>query len=230
MKATAWVAGMAVLIFAIAPTASGEWYAGVYVGASFPVGSDVEATAPGAQVTAHDVDFKTSAVFGGKVGHWLKPLPWLGLEIEAYHHDPDAPAQTVSFTVGGTPAGTDQIGKVELGVTIIGLNLLVRLPGEMVQPYAGVGPALFVTRIRDTGQGGASIITPTGQKDTDVGIGVQALAGLKVFVTKQLAVFTEYKFSHHKAEVRFADEFLGGTDVSTTLNIHFLYGGLAFHF
>ena len=73
-------------------------------------------------------------------------------------------------------------------------------------------------------------MTPPGQKDTDTTVGVQALAGIKVFITKHLAAFTEYKFSHHKAEVRFTDEFLGRTNVTTTLNTHYLYGGLAFHF
>ena len=149
-KPKLYIAGFLALNLAIAQLASAEPYVGGYVGASFPSSSDVDAKALGTKVIAEDVLFGTSAVFGGKVGYWLKSFPYVGLEVEAYHHNPGASSQTVSLTANGAPAGTVKLDKLDLGVTTVGFNLLGRVPGKRFQPYVGVGLGIFITRSKDT--------------------------------------------------------------------------------
>jgi opacity protein-like surface antigen len=207
-----------------------EPYLGLYAGVAFPGSSDLKAAIPGTKVTARDVERDTAAVVGGKVGYWLDVFPYVGAELDASHHGPDADDQAVRFAVDGQSAGTGRIGRIDLNVTSVGFNVLGRWPGHRIEPYLGVGPAMFITRLKDTGKGGASIVMPSGQDDTDTTVGVQAIAGLKFFATKQIALFAEYKFSHHKAEFRLTDELVGATQVKSTLSTSQLNLGFTYHF
>ena len=139
----------------------------------------------GTAVTARDVERDTAAVVGGKLGYWFDAFPYVGAELDASHHDPDAPAQTVSFSIDGQAAGTGKIGRIDLSVTSVALNVLARWPRHRVQPYIGAGPAVFFTRLKDTGKGGASIVIPSGQDDSDTKVGVQVVAGVRFFATSR---------------------------------------------
>jgi opacity protein-like surface antigen len=230
MRPIVWL--LSVTLVSLSPElARGEMYLGGYAGAAFPDSADIEASVPGvASITAHDARWNTAAVVGGKLGYWLDPFPYVGLELEAFHLDPSTRPQTVSFTIDGEPAGRGKIGGMDASVTAVGLNILARWPGNRIQPYVGGGPAVFITRLEDSGRDGPSAVTPSGQEDTDTSVGVQALAGVKLFVTRHIAFFAEYKFTHHKVDVRFTDGFLGRTNVSTQLNTQYLNVGLSVHF
>lgn len=218
------------LTMASIPSARAEGYLGAFAGAAVPEASDLKATALEVAVKAQAVRLHTSPAFGGKLGYWFGAFPYVGIEVEAYRRSPDASAQTVSLTADGEAAGTEKIGKMALQVTTIGFSLMARVPLDRFQPYWGAGPAIFMTRFKDTGRDGVSIVIPPGQKDTDTRVGVQALAGLKFFVTAHIALFAEYKFTSHTLDVRLHDEFLGRTDVTARLKVHHAVGGLAYHF
>lgn len=63
-------------------------------------------------------------------------------------------------------------------------NLVYRYPGEVFQPYAGVGAGVFFAR-------GSNV----GGSDSSISPGLNVQAGLRVMVTKQVALFGEYKFN-----------------------------------
>ena len=148
-----------------------------------------------------DVGFDTSVVFGGKVGFFFDP-PVLGgnfgLELEAYHFRPNIETQKVSLSSDGFSGEFRLIG-ADLHVTVIGLNGLYRLPlsrsDEFPQgrfhPYAGVGLGAFIARL-ETRTSVLDVNTNVG--DTDVKPGFQALAGVRFFLTRHIALFGEYRF------------------------------------
>jgi opacity protein-like surface antigen len=87
-----------------------------------------------------------------------------------------------------------------------------------LQVYAGVGPAIFF----------AETSNQFGRSGDNGEVGVNALAGLKYFVHRNIAVFGEYKFNY--AGFDFTQ--LQGTTAGVQGNYkasHFV-GGLAIHF
>ena len=98
-------------------------------------------------------------------------------------------------------------------------------PRGRLQPYAGVGPAIFITKLEDQE---ADPNSNLGSKTTAAG-GVQALAGVKVFITKQLSLFAEYKFTHHTADFGGTSPLLAAAG-SQGFNVNHFVGGLAWHF
>jgi opacity protein-like surface antigen len=188
------------LLFILPGLADAEPYAGLFVGAAFTQDTDVE-DKPTPVTKFKDVGFNTSVVFGGKVGFFFEP-PVLGgnfgLELEAYHFRPDIETQTVSLSSGGSTAKFRLIG-ADLDVTVIGLNGLYRLPLSRsdefpqgrIHPYAGIGLGAFIAHLESR----TSVLdVNTNFSDTDVKPGFQALAGVRFFLTRHLALFGEYRF------------------------------------
>ncbi len=193
-----------------------------------------------------DLEFNTSVVFGGKAGYFFeRPVLGgnLGLELEAYHFEPNVDAQRVRFsgTAPGAPTNAD-VQKADVDVTVVGLNGLYRLPLAQspeflhgrVQPYLGVGVGLFIATLSTTT---TALDTTKHIDDTDVQPGLQAIAGAKLFLTPHIAVFGEYKFTQ---TTDFAFHFrVRGTNVGfpvtevatdrTDLTGHFVSGGIAYH-
>jgi opacity protein-like surface antigen len=197
---------------------------------------------------ARDLKLETSLLYGGKVGYYFeRPLlgGQLGLEAEGFHFEPDVRQQSSRFvgSLGGAPA--DRLIRVQhanIDVTGAALNLLYRWrlavtedrPHGRVQPYVGVGLAVLSTKLSTT-------TTPfdvnTSISDTDVQPALQVLGGLRTFVTRNLAVFVEYKFLQ---SARFTFDFrvpgtIGGAPFVETardrsdLTSHQISVGVGFH-
>jgi len=64
-----------------------------------------------------------------------------------------------------------------------------------------------------------------GVSDDVVAFGLHALAGFKIFLSPNIALFAEYKFTY--AEITF--DITGGTE-DIELKINQVYGGIAYHF
>ncbi len=203
----------------------------------------------GLNATVHTVDFSSSLMGGGKVGYWFGSIPYLGFEVEGYHFNPDINQQTK--TVTGTfrgapiPAGAQvTLGvaaqglagfppdRAAISVTGLGFHLLGRLrfyqdntfPNGRLQPYLGVGPALFFSEVR--------LKPVTNQSDESADVGVQGVLGTRFLVHPGFSAFAEYKFSHFTTETSFAPFGTGtrSTRISMDLNSHHIYGGVAVHF
>ena len=216
--------------------ASAEWYAAGYAGVAIPADEDIDISASVLGLTAadtlKDVDLNTSAVFGGKVGHYFEGLPQVGVELEVYHFSPDSDPQTVQTNL--FPAGVT-IGAADIDVTTIGINALYRLqlsqsdeyPRGRFQPYGGVGLGVFIANLETT------VVTAIDD-DTDTALGFQALAGLKYFFIPNLSLFAEYKFIQTGDFEFELSETVGGVPVTATaetdLTAHLFYGGIAYHF
>ena len=77
----------------------------------------------------------------------------MGVELDVFNSQPNI-------------KNLDDVPGIHLGVTNVGVNLLMRYPGQTFQPYAGIGGALLIARLSESA---------TTRSDTDVGFGLNVL-------------------------------------------------------
>ena len=192
-----------------------ELYIAGQVGGAFPGKLDnTRGTGSRAGETFSDIQLTNSLVIGGKIGYFLESYRWLGAEIDAYTTTPNIKAQTFQRTA---PSSAQVIQpEAELRVTTVALNLVMRYPGEVWQPYIGGGPGFF----RTTGKADFS--------DSTTGVGFSFIAGLRVFVIQHFAVFGEYKY--FGGTFKFDEAFGPGAGIETDYKGSHILGGISYHF
>lgn len=185
--------------------AQAEWYVAGQAGHSFADSlRNVTITGPFSG-ELQDFDMKNSLSYGGKVG--VYPFHGsLGFELDVNHSTPHVK------NLGDSPG-------IHLGVTNVGANVLLRYPGATFQPYLGLGPGILIARL------GRSVET---ESDTQVSIGFNFMTGIRAFVTPNVALFTEYKFTDAKFDFSGAFGSFGGFD--STYRAHQLFVGVSYHF
>lgn len=183
-----------------------EWYVAGQVGVNFADElKDIQGTGILQSLTAPDFDLKNALAYGGKVGAFPGNGA-VGIELDVFHSSPHI-------------KNLDDIPGIHLGVTNVGLNILFRYPGQTFQPYAGIGGAALIARLGDS---------PTTRSDSDVGFGVNLIAGMRAFVTPYVAVFTEYKFT--QGDLVFDQAFPTGGGFSGDYRAQHLVFGVSYHF
>ena len=186
--------------------AQAEWYVAGQAGHSFADSlRNVTTTGPFSGIELQAFDMKNSLAYGGKVGVY----PYhgsLGIELDVNHSTPHVK------NIDNTPG-------IHLGVTNVGLNVLFRYPGTTFQPYLGLGPGILIARL------GRSVET---EPDTQVSVGFNFLTGVRAFVTPNVALFTEYKFTDAKFDFNGAFGSFGG--FNSTYRAHQLFVGVSYHF
>jgi len=199
--------GLLLLVLALVTVpARAEWYVAGQAGYSFADSlRNVTTTGPFSGIELQDFDMKNSLAYGGKAG--VYPFHGsLGVELDAFHSTPHV-------------KNLDDSPGIHLAVTNVGANVLLRYPGATFQPYLGLGPGILIARL------GRSVET---ESDTQVSIGFNFLTGLRAFVTPNVALFTEYKFTDAKFDFNGAFGSFGGFD--STYRAHQLFTGVSYHF
>ncbi len=170
--------------------------------------SDVRGTGDIAGSTGSNLGLQNSPIYGLKVGHFLDGLKYFGGEAELYTATPYLKQQQLTLS---SPSGTQTatIPGAHQRVTTAAFNVVYRYPGQVIQPYAGVGLGFFW------------FTTPTSTAGSEVRPGLNVLAGTRVLVTEQMALFGEYKYNH--------SSFPGG-DFNANYNAHFVVFGVGYHF
>ena len=189
--------------------------------------------------TSPGIDLKNSGIYGAKMGYFFpNRLNWLGVEMEGFNTSPHLKQSAIGagehlrvttaavnliargkFACGPrsdsdasgrttTETGTDRYGRDYRADTFCPL-----------QPYVGVGLGVFFARAN----GGLG-----SRSDSDNAVpGLNALAGVRYFVTEHVAVFGEYKYN--RASFNFDD--LGpGATLKGDYSVSHVVGGLSFHF
>src|SRR2546422_4672720 len=225
--------------------ASAEWYADLYGGATHTPRSDVTLIIrlPGgpADHVFHDVKWDDSATVGGRAGYWFETLPWLGVGLDVFHFGSNLSTQTVLLTIGMGPfpasgsSASAQLQAIDFSITAIAFDVVrlrwplltsAEFPKGQLQPYFTVGPALFVTRAKDT-----TNFTPFNQSVTDTSVGVKVGTGVAWQFFEHVALFGEYRFTHVSTEPTF---FSAGSSIPVplpaNLNSHHLIDGASLRF
>lgn len=206
-------------------------YIALFGGVALPSTTDrrVDDLSANAHFTVLDGGYASSPSLGGKVGMWfpgLRPSTGLdfGLGIDVTNYQPDIKAGTrrATATVNGvTVTGTSsRAAETDINSTLVALNLLLRaplfvseaFPHGRLYPYLGGGIGFQSSK---PPSGFASQLDPA----------FEGLAGLNVFLTRRVALFTEYKFTHAEQTFNF-----GTQNQTVTFNVSHVVAGLAFHF
>lgn len=201
-----WLAG--ICAFAATLPAYGEYYVAGQIGVNFADRlKDIQGTGSLISVAPRfeNFDLKNAVLYGGKIGFFPGNGP-MGLELDVFNSQPNIKS------MGDIPG-------IHLRVTNVGLNLLLRYPGQTFQPYVGFGGAALIGHISQT---------VDVQSDTDVGFGINLLAGLRAFVTPYVAVFTEYKYT--RGTLTFSEAFGSTGGFSGDYQAQQVVFGVSYHF
>ncbi len=149
---------------------------------------------------------------------------YIGLEAELSGLDGKANAPTA--TRGGVTRSAD----FRLQSINAMANLLLRYPGETIQPYIGIGAGLSGGFARDLNVQ-HSTIGVVHENAADGAFAYQLIGGVRANVTDRIFLFTEYKYlvANYQWESEVPD---GSRGPSFTLNYraHIVAGGIGFSF
>jgi opacity protein-like surface antigen len=168
----------------------------------------------GVQGPLADFDLQNSITYGGKIGYF-PGHSWYGIEAEAFHTTP----HIKSFNDDPTTSSVDPDTGAHLRITTVGVNFIARYPGRTLQPYVGAGVGAAIARMGD------SIVL---RSDTDVATAWNVLVGLRAFMTSNIAIFTEYKYTG--ATFKFDQALPPDAGFSGNYRAQHILGGLSYHF
>ena len=190
------------LLLACASPASAEWFADGYVGASLTHRGNITFEAFDTELE-RDAEYRSSAVFGVRVGKWLDGLPWLGLAVDLSHFRPSADILVFPLTAlvmaryGFLPDEEFKEGRLHV--------------------YAGLGGGIFISNVD-------GLIGRLNSSDTSVDFGLDTRLGVSYRIESSWAIFTEYRFTHVSPSFDI-DAFGLRTTADATFNTsHFLLG------
>jgi hypothetical protein len=231
------VIGLLILLLVTPLEVSAGWYADVYTGGVFTKNTDLTISSSlGSTTTYQDLHVNNSWTAGGRGGYWVDRHDWLGFGLDMFFFRVKAPSQVVSVTGPGPTATFSISADWSLPVFGVGFDVLrLRAPllrneeftHGRLQPFASVGPALFVTRA-----GKNRFVQPQGQDGTDVALGAKAEAGVTFLLTKTVGLFTEYRFTHFTSKLSYQNTTPSpATEIyNATYDSHQVIGGISFRF
>lgn len=202
-----WSIGFLFLILLCLPAVTrAENYVGIGLGLNAPRFNTTD---------AGNLELNKDLYYGGKVGHFFndRGFNWFGLEIDAYRSTPGIKQQTLPTT--NNPALSGRIPGADLLVHSLAFNALVRVTGYQykVEPYAGLGIGLNVGNISDGHFRPEASFAPS----------FNIIAGIKYFLTPQIAPFLEYKYN-------FAQFTFGRDHITADYRANLFMFGVAYHF
>ena len=188
--------------------------------------------------TVNDQSLKNSLLLGGKIGHYFSRARWFGLEAEVFYTTPNIKQQDITFRSGApftfTPSGggpSTSLGNqlTAVGVqgahfqvwTIAPLNLVFRYPGKRLQPYVGIGPGIFMGRIKDPS------ITQGETSQSSTKLGLNAFVGARYFFTRHVSAFAEGKYNYVRFNFEENANFFGFKATYAPISVAV---GVAYHF
>jgi len=206
-------AAAAVWLLAFPLPADAENFIEVYGGASLTLDEDIRGNATGPNVnldfTLKGADFDEGVIVGGRAGLWFEQAPNWGVAVDVFYFTANIDGQRLAISASGTgtvgnfvtigaTATQAVIKTVDIDVFAVSWDVMGRVPLQVsdefprgrFQPYGLVGPALFIATAESA--------------ETDVTFGLKAGAGLKIWLTKQVGIFFEYRFTHFKPELTFS--------------------------
>ena len=193
--------------------AGGGLFASIYAGVAMPRDEDqhIRSSAFGvvAESTEQNVGFDTSITSGVRLGYWFKSGLWIGTAMDVSYFQLDGDRKNIT-------------------VYPISSLLLLRMPNHRFQPYIGIGPALFISKM--TFSVDLSPLSAGGTeyfKDTSCDLGLDTRAGLAIDIYKNIAIFAEYRFTRYSA--KYTDRISNvGVDIDMNAHTHHIVFGISY--
>jgi opacity protein-like surface antigen len=144
----------------------------------------------------------------------------VGLEVEAFGLG--GSVQAPRMTSG---SGTTQAQGSLIAITTM-YNLMLRYPGETIQPYigAGVGSSTGILYNANIQSGNVGLSGTSG----DLAFAYQFLGGVRTFITEKLFLFGEYKY--FVAKYSWDGEGAGNQQIKLDFQTHLVSGGIGWSF
>ena len=208
------------------PHAYAETYVAGQFGMTFP-----QALTNG-DVTQHgigglglsDQDLKNSLMLGAKFGHYFTKARWVGIETGLSFANPHVKEGSLTLSGPGGSATFNGLSGVSQRMIIWDVaTLMFRYPGYRLQPYVGVGPALYFASLKGP-------TAPPGQSATTIGLNVEG--GVRYYMTRNWALFGEGQY--HLARLGYTSN--DDNDVADPFGFRATYSaltvslGLSYHF
>jgi opacity protein-like surface antigen len=187
--------------------------------------------------TVSDQSLKTSLMLGGKIGHYFSKARWLGVEAEMFYSTPHIKQQNITLRSGTpftfTPSGggptipignesTTEVPGANFHVlTIAPLNFVFRYPGTRLQPYVGVGPGIFIARIKNPS------VNPGDDSQSSTKPGLNSFIGVRYYLTRHVSAFAEGKYNYVRFNFAENPNGFGFNATYTPISVAF---GIAYHF
>ena len=197
---------LAVLALATS-TASAEWFLDGYIGASLTSKDEITFTTFNVE-REQDVSYKSSAIFGARVGKWFEGLPWLAVAFDVSHFRPTGDILVFPLTA--------------LALARYGFLSDEEFKEGRLHVYGGLGGGLFISHLDG----------PIGFQegsDTSLDIGLDVRAGVSYRIESNWAAFFEYRFTHVSPTFDITP-FGGTTPADTTFNTNHFVLGLSYRF
>ena len=166
--------------------AGGGLFADYYFGGAIPGDGDQHIRSSAFGVVARsiekNVNYDTSITLGFRLGYWFKSRLWLGTAMDVSYFQVDSERKDISvYPVSGL--------------------LLLRMPNYRFQPYIGIGPALFISKMRFSVDLSPLSSGDTGYfEDTSCDLGLDTRAGFAMDIDKNTAIFAEYRLTRYSAK------------------------------
>jgi hypothetical protein len=237
---------LVVLVLASPARAAGEAFLDLYTGRSATRDADLRVRQPAlgndfrlSGVRFDDESFDDPPYYGLRAGYFPPGTPWLGVAVDFAHFKMFAEtgrAARLSGVRGGAPVDARvpidsvvQAFSISHGVNYLTLDVLARArllrdparrPHGALHLYAGLGagPVIGHPENRIEGRGNR-------ERYEYAGLGAVGLAGARVWVTRGVGLFVEYRFTAADLEVGAA---LGEARVDE--RTHHVIGGVGFGF
>jgi opacity protein-like surface antigen len=177
-------------IVLFAPQAYAETYVAGQFGMTFPQALSNGKTTQdqlniNGELSVGDQPLKNSLMLGGKVGHYFSRAKWVGIESGLSFANPHIKEGTLTLSnSNGSASGT--FGGIHQRMIIWDADVIFRYPGYRLQPYVGIGPALYFASLKGPD-------APPGQSATAIGFNVEG--GLRYYITRNWALFGEGKYN-----------------------------------
>ena len=133
-------------------------------------------------------DLKNSLMLGAKFGHYFTKARWVGIETGVSFANPHVKEGSLQFsnptgfaTIDGLPGLSHRMIIWDVA------TLMFRYPGYRLQPYVGIGPALFFAKL-------SGPEAPPGQSATTIGLNAEG--GARYYMTRRWALFGEMQYHH----------------------------------
>lgn len=219
-----------------APLAYPEAYIGGQFGMALPSItkglSSIELTDFSPEGTMSSRSLKSSPMAGLKAGYFFPRARWFGIEGEFFITTPHIKQQATTVTIpagavlkdfgpitGGSSTGT--LSGDHFRVFTLAGNAMFRYHKTRLQPYIGLGPALFFARVNTTAQGFE------GSQSSNFKIGLNAKVGAEYFITRHVSAFAEWKYNLARLSFGTTNTALG---FNATYQMHMASVGLSYHF
>ena len=174
------------------PQAYAETYVAGQFGMTFPQDlTDGDVTQHGfGNFTVGDQPLKNSLMLGAKLGHYFSRAKWIGIESGLSFANPHIKQGTVTLSNNIGSASGIFPGVHNRMIIWDVATLMFRYPGYRLQPYVGIGPALFLAKASGSDD-------LPGQSAT--AIGLNAEIGARYYITRSWALFGEGQY--HRARL-----------------------------